>query len=138
MNRTKLYALTLGMMITVSALVIYYTQIQIPSATIQYGDVTVDAAKSLIESNTTLVIVDVRTQDEYESGHIEGAILIPVSELEERLDELSTEDELLIYCRTGNRSANAVTILQENGFTQIFHMNNGIAAWIHAGYPTVQ
>jgi rhodanese-related sulfurtransferase len=81
--------------------------------------------------------LDVRTQGEYDDGHIEGAILIPVSELEGRLDELSRDKETLVYCRTGNRSSNAVTILEKNGFTKIYHMYNGINGWIQAGYDTV-
>ena len=86
-------------------------------ATIPYGEVSVAEARALFNANTTLVIVDVRTLEEYASGHIPGAIVIPVSELEERLDELSTEDDLLIYCRTGNRSKTAVNLLVANGYT---------------------
>jgi rhodanese-related sulfurtransferase len=138
MNRKKLLVLTLGIIIAVSAVIIYYTQTQLPSTTISYGDVTVEEAKSLIESNSSLLIIDVRTREEYDSGHIEGAILIPVNELEDRLDELSKEEELLIYCRTGNRSSNSVNILNANGYTKIFHLKDGITAWIQAGYPTVK
>ena len=135
--RKKRLVLTLVVIIAVSALIIYYTQIHLPSTTISFGDVTVEEAKSLVESNVSLIIVDVRTREEYDSGHIEGAILIPVSELEGRIIELSKEEELLIYCRTGNRSSNSVNILKANGYTKIFHMNDGIIAWIQAGYPTV-
>ncbi|RLI35339.1 rhodanese-like domain-containing protein [Candidatus Bathyarchaeota archaeon] len=135
--RKKRLVLTLVVIIAVSALIIYYTQIHLPSTTISFGDVTVEEAKSLVESNVSLIIVDVRTREEYDSGHIEGAILIPVSELEGRINELSKEEEFLIYCRTGNRSSNSVNILKANGYTKIFHMNDGIIAWIKAGYPTV-
>jgi len=70
-----------------------------PSTTeIEYGDVSIENAKSLIESKPSLIVLDVRTQKEYDSGHIEGAILIPLDELESRLDELSNKDELLVYC----------------------------------------
>ncbi len=133
----KRLVLTLVVIIAVLALIIYYTQIHLPSTTISFGDVTVEEAKSLVESNVSLIIVDVRTREEYDSSHIEGAILIPVSELEGRINELSKEEELLIYCRTGNRSSNSVNILKANGYTKIFHLNDGIIAWIQAGYPTV-
>jgi rhodanese-related sulfurtransferase len=102
-----------------------------------YGDVTVQEARSLIDDRPDLVILDVRTASEYEDGHIEGAVNIPVQELSTRLDELSNEDELLVYCRIGNRSAQAVDILQEVGFTKVYHMNAGITGWIEAGYPVV-
>ena len=98
-------------------------------------DVTVLEARSLIDDKPDLVILDVRTTSEYEDGHIKGAVNIPVQELSARLDELSNEDELLVYCRTGNRSAQAVDILQDVGFTKIYHMDAGITGWIEAGYP---
>ena len=100
-------------------------------------DVTVLEARSLIDDKPDLVILDVRTTSEYEDGHIKGAVNIPVQELSARLDELSMDDELLVYCQTGNRSAQAVDILQDVGFTKIYHMNAGITGWIEAGYPVV-
>jgi rhodanese-related sulfurtransferase len=102
-----------------------------------YGDVTVQEARRLIEDKPDLVLLDVRTASEYEEGHIEGAVNIPVQELSVRFDELSPEDELLIYCRTGNRSAQAVDILLDLGFTKIYHMDEGIKGWTEAGYPVV-
>ncbi len=102
-----------------------------------YGDVTVQEARRLIEDKPDLVILDVRTASEYEEGHIEGAVNIPVQELSVRFDELSIEDELLVYCRTGNRSAQAVDILEDLGFTKIYRMFEGITGWIKAGYPVV-
>ena len=100
-------------------------------------DVTVLEARTLIDDKPDLVILDVRTTSEYEDGHIKGAVNIPVQELSARLDELSMDDELLVYCQTGNRSAQAVDILQDVGFTKIYHMNAGITGWIEAGYPVV-
>lgn len=102
-----------------------------------YGDVTVQEARRLIEDKPGLVLLDVRTASEYEEGHIEGAVNIPVQELSVRFDELSIEDELLVYCRTGNRSAQAVDVLLDLGFTKIYHMDEGITGWIEAGYPVV-
>jgi len=104
----------------------------------EYGDVTVERAMELINEKPSLVILDVRTDGEYGDGHIEGAVNIPVNELEGRLGELEKEDETLVYCRTGNRSGTAVGILKENGYEKIFHMNKGITAWTAAGYPTVK
>ena len=104
----------------------------------EYADVTVAEAKALIEGKPDLVILDVRNPSEFDDGHIEGAINIPVDYLAERLDELSKDDELLVYCRTGNRSARAVEILDDNGFTKIFHMDEGITGWLDAGYPVVE
>lgn len=101
-----------------------------------YGDVSVEQAKELIETNTWLLILDVRTKLEFENGHIEGAINIPLSELEKRLGELNKTDEILVYCWAGQRSSQAVEILADNGFIGVYNMLNGIEAWIQGGHPT--
>lgn len=103
-----------------------------------FGDVTVTEAWNLIQDKEELVILDVRTQEEYDEGHIEGAVLIPVQELADRLDELNKSDELLVYCRTGNRSSSAIEILGEAGFSKVYHLSDGITSWISEGYPVVQ
>jgi len=97
-------------------------------------NVNVSEARQMIESNPNLVILDVRTLEEYESGHIENAVLIPVSELEERIDELDKERGTLVYCRSGGRSVTASEILVANGFESVYNMLGGITAWRNAGY----
>jgi len=99
-----------------------------------YINVNVFQAKQMIESNPNLVILDVRTLEEYKEGHIEDTILIPVSELESRLDELDPEEEVLVYCRSGVRSATASQILVDNGFSSVYNMLEGIIAWVNEGY----
>ena len=113
----------------------YFTQMG--SGNSGYGNVDVAEARDLIAEKADLVILDVRTVSEFESGHLEGAINIPVEVLSSHLSELNPDDELLVYCRTGNRSTTAVGILRENGYDQIYHMDGGIAAWNSAGFPTV-
>jgi rhodanese-related sulfurtransferase len=99
-----------------------------------YVNVNVPEAKQMIGSNPNLVILDVRTQTEYDEGHIENAVLIPVSELEGRLDELNSEKDTLVYCRSGVRSATASQILVDNGFSSVYNMLGGMLAWRDAGY----
>ena len=103
-----------------------------------YGDVSIQEASELMEEKSDLVVLDVRTIGEFDEGHIMGAINIPVEELAGRLDELSKDDELLVYCRTGNRSGSAVNILSDAGYTKIYHMHEGISVWIQQGHPVVQ
>ncbi len=110
---------------------------QMGSGNSGYGTVDVGEARDLIAEKAGLVILDVRTVSEFESGHLDGAINIPVDELSGRLSELNPDDELLVYCRTGNRSTTAVGILRENGYDRIYHMDGGIVAWNSAGFPTV-
>ena len=128
-------------MIVVSAVIVLaaaaYYFMQMGSGDSDYGNIDVAEARDLIGEKGELVILDVRTVSEYESGHLEGAINIPVEVLGGRLSELNPNDELLVYCRTGNRSTTAVGILSENGYDRIYHMDGGINAWNSAGFPTV-
>ncbi len=100
-----------------------------------YVDVAVSEAKNMIESNPLLVILDVRTQSEYNSGHIRNAKLIPHTELEARISELDENRETLVYCRSGGRSATASQILVDHGFSNVYNMLDGILAWMDSGYP---
>jgi rhodanese-related sulfurtransferase len=103
-------------------------------APVNYVNVDVSQAKQMIESNPNLVILDVRTQGEYDSGHIQNATLIPVSELAGRLGELEKDREILVYCAAGGRSATASQTLVDNGFLKVYKMLGGITAWKTAGY----
>jgi rhodanese-related sulfurtransferase len=114
-----------------------YYFMQMGSGNSDYGNVDVAEARDLIGEKAALVILDVRTVSEFDSGHLEGAINIPVEVLSSYLSSLNKDDELLVYCRTGNRSTTAVGILRENGYDQIYHMDGGIVAWNNAGFPTV-
>jgi parallel beta-helix repeat protein len=100
-----------------------------------YVDVSVSEAKNMIDSNPLRVILDVRTQSEYDSGHIRNAKLIPHAELEARISELDEDRDTLVYCRSGHRSTIASEILIDHGFTQVYGMLGGILAWTDASYP---
>jgi len=80
-----------------------------------------------------LVILDVRTQQEYDSGHIPNVILIPVGELKDRLGELDETKAILVYCKSGGRSAQASQLLGDNGFPEVYNLEGGIVAWQEAG-----
>lgn len=85
-----------------------------------------------------LIVLDVRSPEEWaQDGHIEGATLIPLPELKARAaDELPRDAEIVVYCRTGNRSAQAVAYLASAGYTSVSDMG-GIQDWIAAGYEVV-
>jgi len=107
------------------------------SITNEYANMSVSQAKQMIESNFDLVILDVRTWEEYISGHIKNATLIPLDELEGRLGELDSQKPTLVYSRSGGRSITASQILVDHGFIEVYNMLGGITAWINAGYPIV-
>jgi rhodanese-related sulfurtransferase len=105
-----------------------------------FTSIDVGTAYHMIRDGTysNLVILDVRTKGEYDSGHIYGATLIPVTELLARIGELASRkyDPILVYCGSGGRSQTASNILDSNGFAQVYNMLGGITAWNSAGYPT--
>ena len=96
--------LYLGVVIIFVVVVAGFTLNSLNSPGSEYKDITVQQAMELIETNPSLVIVDVRTEEEFSSGPLYGAINIPVDSLQQRLNELNPNDEILVYCRTGNRS----------------------------------
>lgn len=102
-------------------------------------NITVDEAYDAYLSDEGFVFVDVRSKPEYDSGHIKGAVLIPISELEERIGELQKDKPILVYCNGSacQRSGNAASILVSHGFTKVYDLiGNGIDEWISKGYPS--
>jgi parallel beta-helix repeat protein len=97
--------------------------------------VSVSEAKNMIESNPLLVVLDVRAQGEYDDGHIRNAKLIPHTQLEARIDELDENRDILVYCRSGYRSALASKILVNHSFQKVYNMLGGILAWTAEDYP---
>ena len=95
-----------------------------------YVNITAEEAKQIMDSEEGYVILDVRTQEEYDQGHIPGAILIPDTEVEVTAEEVLTDKDqlLLVYCRSGRRSKLASEILVELGYTNIKEFG-GIIDW---------
>ena len=95
-----------------------------------YVNITAEEAKQIMDSQEGYVILDVREQEEYDAGHIPGAIVIPHEEITEKAEEVLTDKELLIlvYCRSGRRSKIAAKALAELGYTNIKEFG-GIIDW---------
>lgn len=98
--------------------------------TLNYEMISGEQAKALMESESDYIIIDARTQSEYDEGHIPGAILIPEYEIAERAqEELPNKDQLiLVYCRSGRRSKIAAEILVDLGYTNVKEFG-GIIDW---------
>nr|WP_319493226.1 rhodanese-like domain-containing protein [uncultured Desulfobacter sp.] len=88
-------------------------------------------AKEFISThpNQATTILDVRQPSEYEERHIPGAVLIPLSELSDRLEELDPEKPTLVYCAIGGRSRVAAQMLAGKGFKKVINVSGGIKAW---------
>ena len=102
-------------------------------------DISVHVANDMINNNTAypdLLVLDVRTVEEYNAKHLYNATLIPLVGLEGRLSELTSynDTEIVVYCRSGSRSLQASIILVANNFSKIYNMLGGIDTWVGAGY----
>ena len=93
-------------------------------------NITAEEAKQIMDSETGYIILDVRTQEEYDQGHIPGAIVISHEEIADRAEEVLTDKDqlILVYCRSGRRSKLAAQILAELGYTNIKEFG-GILDW---------
>ena len=100
------------------------------AATVEYKKISAADAKARMDSGDTIVILDVRTQEEYDAGHIAGAILVPNETIADKQPALlpDLDAEILVYCRSGNRSAQAAKKLIAIGYTNVVDFG-GIIDW---------
>ena len=101
-----------------------------PSPAVEYKKISAEDAKARMDSGDTIVILDVRTQEEYDAGHIAGAILVPNETIADKQPQLlpDLDAEILVYCRSGNRSAQAAKKLIAIGYTNVVDFG-GIIDW---------
>ncbi len=106
----------------------------------EYQEISVQEVMKKIENKEDIIILDVRSPEEFEEGYIEGAILIPFQELEQRHKELNalTDKEIIVYCKAGVRSKKGAQQLTELGYTNVKEMGAGIDGWTAAGGEVVK
>ena len=96
-----------------------------------FQQISQEEAKTIMSTNQNAVVLDVRTQEEYDSGHIKGAVLLPVDAItEESAQEVipAKDTQVLVYCRSGNRSVTASKALAQLGYTEVYEFG-GINTW---------
>ncbi|MCP3999429.1 MAG: rhodanese-like domain-containing protein [Gammaproteobacteria bacterium] len=100
-------------------------------------DISAIALEQQMSANTVPFILDVRSADEYDAGHVPTAINIPHTEVTNRLDELpdNLDTEIIIYCRSGRRAAMAQATLEKAEFSGIRHLEGDFIGWQEAGLP---
>jgi rhodanese-related sulfurtransferase len=100
------------------------------------ASVTTLEATQLINRQDALV-VDVREQAEYAQSHILNSRLLPLSQIEARIGDIEKfkDKPVIVYCASGNRSSTAAAVLRKGGFSQVFNLSGGFAAWQQAGLP---
>lgn len=87
-----------------------------------------------VQSGAPHLLVNVRTPEEFNSGYIEGAVNIPLQSLSQRMDEIPQDQPVVLYCRSGNRSATAVQMLARAGYDEVYDLG-GIIEWQSQGLP---
>lgn len=100
--------------------------------------ISVEAAAAITDNPPDdLVVLDVRTPEEFAEGHLEGAVLVDfyAADFAEQLAAFDTDVPYLVYCRSGNRSGQAMGVMEQLGFTSAADIDGGIVAWADAGLP---
>jgi adenylyltransferase/sulfurtransferase len=99
-------------------------------------ETTVEDLKTRMDRRDVFLL-DVREPREWDIAHIEGATLIPLGELPKRMNELPKDQDIIVQCKTGVRSAKAVNLLRESGFDHVQNLKGGIIAWISRIDPSL-
>ena len=97
----------------------------------------ISVEEAVAKRNSGAFILDVRQPEEWDEFHIPDSTLVPLDELASRMGEMPKDQEIVVVCRSGNRSAQGRDILLNAGFTQVTSMAGGLTQWRAAGYPTV-
>lgn len=104
-----------------------------------YADVDVAAARTMA-AGKDVVILDVRTPEEFRQGHLSGAVLANINDpsFDAKVATIAKDKKVLVYCAAGGRSARASKIMSDKGWKKVTNMKGGFNAWSAAGYPSVK
>jgi rhodanese-related sulfurtransferase len=109
-----------------------FTEPQVPT-------VEAEVVKKAMDEKAQCVLLDVRTTGEYSRGKLEGSINLPVDEVSAKVEtEIPDKTaKIYVYCLSGSRSAHAVDVMKNLGYTNVFHMNHGLLGWRAKYFPVV-
>lgn len=100
-------------------------------------EVSAEEVKKAIDKKQKFIILDVRTPQEYEKGHLQESILLPLDTVSEKATALIPDktQKIYVYCLSGSRSAQAVKTMMSLGYTNVYSMSHGLLAWRSKQYP---
>jgi len=124
----------IGMVVVVAVALVYFL---IPRQGAGAMPAEISVSDAYAKRDAGAFILDVRQPEEWDQVHIPGATLIPLGELQSRLSEVPSDQEVVVVCRSGNRSQEGRNILKNAGYEQVTSMAGGVNQWQAAGYPTV-
>ena len=99
--------------------------------------VEISPAQAYAKYQEGAFFLDVRSQAEWDQFHIQGSTLIPLDQLQNRLNEVPKDKDIVVVCLSGHRSLSGTTILLQAGYTHVSCLNGGLQAWMSANYPVV-
>lgn len=94
-----------------------------------YEELTAEQVRKRVRSKKGPQLLDVRTHAEFQSGHLPGAVHIPLKDLKKRCEELALEEEIIVYCKSSARSRRAASLLCKMGCDRVINMAGGLMAW---------
>jgi phage shock protein E len=102
-------------------------------------NITPQAVKQTIDNHEPVILLDVRTREEFARGKIAGAINLPVDEVETKIETVIPDkmSKIYIYCLSASRSPIAVEIMENLGYPNVYNMDPGLLGWRAYHYPTV-
>jgi phage shock protein E len=106
-----------------------------PSSPAAVSSTAITPAQGYAKFQQGSFFLDVRTQTEWDQFHIKDSTLIPLEELQTRLNELPKSKDIVVVCLSGQLSQSGATILQQAGFPRVSYVSGGLQAWMAAGYP---
>jgi phage shock protein E len=103
-------------------------------------DVNSTKVNSMLKTDKTLIVIDVRTAEEFNAGHIKGAINIDIRQPNAfaKIDKLNKKAKYIVHCRTNNRSKTAVDYMMKSGFNTVYQMIDGFVGWSQNNLPIVK
>jgi rhodanese-related sulfurtransferase len=106
----------------------------VPAAPGYKNIMSVDARK-LVDQKKNIYLLDVRTPQEYAQGRMKGSVLIPINELERRVQEVPKNRPILVLCAAGSRSKLAAGFLVNKGYGDVYNLTDGLSGWYRNGFP---
>lgn len=125
----------------VSTLILSLVAVTAPASVATAGETALIDQATLLqrinEENASMIVLDVRTPEEFAAGHVPGAINIPHTQLPDRISELPSagQQDIVVYCATGVRAEKAATIFREKGFTRLLHLEGDMKLWREKHQP---
>lgn len=94
-----------------------------------YQNISSEQLKKMIESEKNLMVIDVREKNEYNTGHIKSAILLPTSEIRSRVNEIPKDKKFVLVCASGARSSQVAAWLVQMGYKEVYNLEGGLSSW---------